>query len=193
MKNLLKKILHLAIVLFVILHFSSCKKDSGSSTPTVTPLVIGQTYQGGEIFYLLQSGDVGYDANVQHGLIAASNDTLLKWSVAAPTFAGASDTLLGSGNTNTNTIVSVLGAGSYAAKYCSDFVSGGYSDWYLPSKAEMFKLYKSKAKFTNLTGDGYWTSSETDANNAYMQGVADGHQGVANKMNPYSVRPVRSF
>ena len=193
MRKKLQTVLQLAVMLVVMFHFSSCKKDDSSTTPTVTPLAIGGTYQGGKIFYLLQSGDVGYSATVQHGLIAAPNDTILKWSVAAPIFTGASDTTLGAGNANTNTIISILTTGSYAAKYCSDLVLCGYSDWYLPSKAEMFKLFRSKAQFTNLTGNGYWTSSETDATNAYMQGVVDGHQGVANKMNPYSVRPIRSF
>jgi len=194
MRKKLQTVLQLAVMLVVMFHFSSCKKDDSSTTPTVTPLAIGGTYQGGKIFYLLQSGDVGYSATVQHGLIAAPNDTILKWSIVAPTFVGATDTILGTGYGNTSMIYTALGAGSgYAAGYCSELVSGGYSDWYLPSKADMFKLFRSKAQFTNLTGNGYWTSSETDANNAYMQGVVDGHQGVANKMNPYSVRPIRSF
>ena len=46
------------------------------------------------------------------------------------------------GASNTSIIASHPSNGPYsAAKYCQDMVHGGYSDWYLPNRAEMAYLY----------------------------------------------------
>lgn len=44
---------------------------------------IGDTIPGGfKVFYVLQPGDAGYDANVTHGLVAAPSDGRSSWAVA---------------------------------------------------------------------------------------------------------------
>jgi len=159
-------------------------------------LAIGDSYQGGKIAYLLTNGDPGYIVGQDHGLIAAPSDqsTAIQWYNAAYKITGASGTVLGTGNANTNAIVSIQGAGNYAAKLCSDLVLGGYSDWYLPSIDELYKLIINN----NLIGGFqysafYWSSSELNNVNAVAQNMDVNFHSFPNKNALYYVRAVRSF
>jgi hypothetical protein len=144
---------------------------------TASPLTIGQTYQGGLLVYVYQSGDPGYVAGENHGLIAAPSDqsTSIRWYNGSFVATGATTTTLGAGKTNTNLIVSIQGNGTYAAKLCSDLVLGGYSDWYLPSNKDLEKMYWNlhKAGLGSFVADDfnpsyiYWSSTEWHEGMAY--------------------------
>jgi hypothetical protein len=159
------------------------------------PVLIGKDYQGGKIAYILQSGDPGYDANVAHGLIAAPSDQSagIMWYNESYTTTGATETALGTGNTNTNTIVTNQGSGSYAAQLCADLVLEGYSDWYLPSKDELNKLYLNKVAVGGFASAVYWSSTEYNNNFAWVQYFGSGYQDYFSKYNAGRVRAVRSF
>jgi len=184
-----------------ILFIAGCNKNessdnsNNSNNNNTTVLTLGQSYQGGKIAYILVQGDAGYDANVQHGLIAATADqsTGIDWYNGSYTTTGASGIAIGTGNANTNTIVTSQGAGSYAAKLCYDLVLGGYSDWYLPSKNELSKLYINKAVIGGFTSNYYWSSSEKAGLNSWTQSFGDGSQSGFDKHCPNYVRAVRAF
>jgi hypothetical protein len=158
---------------------------------------VGQRFLGGILAYALQSGDPGYDPATPHGIIMASDDqsTGIAWYNGTFVQTNASGTDIGTGNQNTNTIITVQGAGSYAAKLCADLVLDGYSDWYLPSLEEFRKVLMVPA--VNLVnGAEYWTSSEITPigmNDAWSVHTIIGDLMQLPKSEICRVRAIRSF
>lgn len=71
------------------------------------------------------------------------------------------------GEANTAAITSSLGAGSYAAQICEDLEAFGFTDWYLPSRAELDAIYKQNYLLADYGLDGYWSSTETTLNKGW--------------------------
>jgi len=164
---------------------------------------IGDSYQGGKLAYIFQAGDPGYDSLVEKGLIAATADqsTPIIWAVVGCQITdveGAYGTEIGTGLTNTYAIIAQndptsTGLITYAAGLAHAYNGGGYSDWYLPSKDELNKLYLNRVAIGGFVAIHYWSSSAYDSDDAYLQFFDHGLQGANYKNNSYNIRPVRTF
>jgi hypothetical protein len=164
---------------------------------------IGELYGGGVVFWVDDTG--------QHGLIVSMTDVS-----SSQRYSNNSSTLIGQtaqsdwdGMTNSNAVVGQAGHTASAAQVCLDYVNADYgtgifSDWYLPSRTEFFDLWNNlKAVSKAFDTDGnpattplnwlYWTSTESNAENAWTFQWWPGKTYVDSKSNQYQVRAVRAF
>ena len=178
-------------------------------TAAVAPYTIGQAALGGKIAYILQSGDPGYDANVQHGLVAstAHQSLSIPWSNNNTiTTTGATGIAIGTGLANTNTIITNQGvtATSYAAGLARAYNGGGYTDWYLPSLDELKKLYINRVAIGDFQENWYWSSTESDLEDIHNNNVKyaarivgfgwlNGAESSMHKNGAIPIRAIRAF
>jgi len=159
--------------------------DKTKSNPSI-PLVIGQKYGGGIIFFI--------DSTGQHGLIAAPGDqsTASKWGCGSIKMEGTS-TRIGTGKENTRIIVKACKDANIPARICDDLVLNGYSDWFLPSKDELSLLYQHRKLIGGFAGSPYWSSSPFNPFYAWLQDFRNGYQVYTDLYYAYHVRAIRSF
>ncbi len=141
---------------------------AGLSMVTVSAVssavTIGENYGGGIVFFVDKTGE--------HGLIASRAD-----------MAGHSE--------------------EYPEGYfkwedakaeCNALNENGYTDWYLPSKSELNKLYLKRNIVGGFLVDTYWSSTPSNADIAWLQAFRDGSQWDHGKPGyAYRVRAIRAF
>ncbi|MEP6793694.1 MAG: TIR domain-containing protein [Saprospiraceae bacterium] len=94
-------------------------------------------------------------------------------------------------------IASVLEEGSLnwetANKVCAAYTTGAFNDWRLPNKVELSMMYLSRQYLGSYIKGPYWSSTEENRNNAWIQNFTNGYQSKSNKSTKYAVRAVQSF
>jgi hypothetical protein len=106
----------------------------------------------------------------------------------------ATGTQIGSGAANTALIIENCGTDS-AAGLAAAYRGGGKSDWFLPSKDELIKVFDRRREI-GLAGFYFWSSSQSNANAnwVFYQSLEDGStHDAGGKGNVAKVRPVRAF
>ena len=166
-------------------------------TATASTIGLGNSYGGGIIFYIDNTG--------QHGLIVAPSDQTesIAWDNGnyiniTSDFVTSSD--VGTGQANTDVIIAGLGTAlgtNYAAYITKNVSINGFKDWYLPSKDDLTTISAnlSTAQLSTFTDNGYWSSS-TDATPDFLVwtvNVSGGSAILNNISGVEGVRVVRSF
>jgi hypothetical protein len=173
--------------------------------PSVTYRVGDTGPAGGVIFFVNPSSTDGW-----RYLEAAPASTEVKaaWSSVRADVKGTNGEV-GAGKPNTQAIVTHslnTGDSCRAAMVCEILVSGGYDDWFLPSKSELNLMfaYLKEAGIGGFKDDWYWSSSGSgNENGAWAQRFSDGSQngygyqyssdGYGLKTKEYLVRAIRQF
>ena len=195
----MKKLIYTLLAVSII--FSACKKEE--ETPTYnnnSALAIGDTHQGGIIFYFDGNGG---------GLVAAISDQSSGgqlqniWGCSGTNLPGADGTAIGTGFQNTIDIIAGCTTSGTVADICANLNLNGYSDWFLPSKDELKEMWLNIGQ-GNALGLGniggfanfdYWSSTEYSNHRAWYQSFSNGGQYNTNKYSNSNdhVRAVRAF
>ena len=167
---------------------------------------VGDFAQGGIVFWVDESG--------QHGLVCGKKDhsSGIRWHAGTNGNTRAYGDGFFAGEMNTAIIIAAHVAigddgNTYAALLCNELriTEGAYSyaDWYLPSRAELYRMYLNKAVIdataianggTAFADDNYWSSTEESHILAAYVNMDSGGSGFNTKgIAVYRVRAVRAF
>ena len=175
---------------------TSTSTSTTTTTTTVACYTVGQAALGGIIAYILEPGDPDYVEGEQNGIVVTTTDvsTSALWGCEPTEILGADGTALGTGKQNTISIMAGCPTAGIAARLCGNLIEGGYSDWFLPSKDELNKVWLNRVAIGGLSIFEYWTSSEYSNFQAWFQSFASGGtMNFASKSNLFRVRAVRTF
>ena len=149
---------------------------------------------GGLIFYVKEGGFS--DGWMYLEAAPSDQSAFAVWGCSGGgSISGADGTAVGTGEQNTIDIETGCVTAGTAADICANLSLGGYSDWFLPSKDELNLMY-TNLKVAGVGGfaeDGYWSSSEYDANIAWVLHFGIGFQDGYPKNLGLRVRAVRAF
>lgn len=150
------------------------------TTPSSPPYAVGQIYGGGIIFWVNAAGT--------GGLIAATTDQgAASWGCEGTSISGTSG-VQGTGQANTNAIITGCTTAGIAAKICDTLVFNGKSDWYLPSESDLIAI----GQLNYFLAGNYWSSTQTSATQAkYVNGIISSSSNKSE--SSYKVRAIRSF
>ena len=173
---------------------------------------VGESYQGGNIFFVDESG--------LHGLIAARHDANegegIQWQngESGEKIVNARANGIGGGAANTRLIIAQqtidYQAGTFAALVASNYSASSdgnspcstdlnqaitcYGDWSLPSIYELDLMRRNLGGTNQLLPVPYWSSTEASVTQSWAQHLGTGEQIVMDKSQAIArVRAIRTF
>ena len=147
-----------------LIHSVIDRVDGADETPYTQPTYLNNTFYAELGGYVIEVNSDG-----THGLVVAMQDQgTSNWYEADDLLSNASN---------------------------HDINGAKFKDWRLPTKRELNLMYVvySDGNGANLNSGVYWSSTEVDAINAWLQDFSDGFQYNYNKYNAFNVRAVRAF
>lgn len=124
---------------------SGWRYSSFTTGAVIAPNTIGQAYGGGYYAGVIRINNISY------ALIVAPKSTqvTLRYKTTADASLGAQSVNDGWANTN-----AINNSSHPAAQHCRSLTTGGYTDWYLPSRDELEICYRylKPGTYSNTTG-----------------------------------------
>ncbi len=144
----------------------------------------------GIVFYITDGG--------RHGLEAApsgwggANEPKDRWKINNTRTSGTQKNI---GSGYANTYAHMVGAEHPAAAMCRDYRYEFEGDWFLPSLDELNQMYLHKAIIGGFDTAFYWSSTDADNFNSWVQSFRFGGQIEYSKISAISIRlrPIRAF
>jgi uncharacterized repeat protein (TIGR02543 family) len=174
--------------------------------------VVGDTGPGGGIiFYVHPVGTFACGANLELSckyLEAAPTTGTNAWvdenylwsgNTTVAIGASASGVVIGTGYSNTLAIVGQSGGGNTSDRAATVTRAyrgpNGLSDWFLPSRDEVYQLHLNSARVSlGNAFDDFWSSSESNSSQAVITWTHGNGDFYGNDKNtPNAVRPIRAF
>ena len=172
-------------------------------TNRTTACAIGLKGPGGGIVFMTPStlgntSGLFYEA-APSTWSSPSGDPNSAWCNNTNTVLGIGSTVLGTGAMDGASKTTVMlgvctsGAANLAAAHTVTVNGVAYGDWFLPSKGELNQMYVNRTAIGGFDGIYYWSSSESNFSDAWLQVFITGNRPHGGKDNEFYVRPVRAF
>lgn len=163
--------------------------QGGPCPGTVGPGDQGCAMADGSIYIGQLSGTDIYATSIAYESSGSWNDGTTNYATTG--FASPTD-----GTGNTAGLVAATGNSDYpyqAAAYCDALTAHSHSDWYLPAKDELDLFWNSGTPVASVdtSGNWYWSSTEVDLDDAWLQRFNDGTQSNVVGVVKSSSEPVR--
>jgi hypothetical protein len=173
----------------------------------VANVVVGSSYSvgdtgpaGGTIYHIDLAGFTSGGNLCHHLEVSTTNLGPAAWGASGTEIPGARGTEIGTGYDNTQAILATLSGlsspetGKAAQLAASHYEPGfsGFTDWFLPSRRELSRLYASG---TYVLSNSRWSSTETDAEGAewIYRNNNNIYYGTDPKTNTLTFRVIRAF
>ena len=198
------------IITFLFVFTFIFNVNAGNSKITKSKALLENSYQigdfieGGIVFWVDETGEHGLVCSKQdqdNGIQWAPQRNKRNYDKRIAGVHSTSTSIFGNKDKNHEGRKRV-----YAKKLCKKLKSteGGeeYSDWELPNKDELNKIYLNKdiINKTAIDNNGsalsegyYWSSTEEDRHNSWIQYFKTGKQSYYFKHYFYNIRAVRAF
>ncbi|MDB2317203.1 DUF1566 domain-containing protein [Flavobacteriales bacterium] len=183
MKKFTQKLLGIA-ALFFALSLSSNAQE------------IGDQAEGGTVFHIDEASGLGYvvaSQDLSSGAYDTSQPGDLGYEWGCYGVNVSTDLTIGSGESNTESIASNCSSpnGITAAQAVLNHSSGGYDDWFLPSRDEFLAM----TSFEDFNDGWYFSSSQYSSTTQawFVAPNNDDQNASSKKIFTLQVRPIRTF
>lgn len=179
-------------------YYVKAYATNGEGTVYSNEISFKTTHKNYSIGEIGPGGGMVFDADSNgHGLEVSPTNTeaFRQWGCVATEISGTS-VAKGSGQANTTQIINACSETNIAARHCDQLVSGGKSDWYLPSRDELSLIYNNLVKQGKGTFAGnyfYWSSSQSSSTKALTIDMNSGTSISLQKGELTLVRAIRTF